>query len=50
MNAFDKHRKAVTAWCENCDCVFDTKWDAEKHQKEENHTVKVSEFLITSRR
>lgn len=23
MNAFDKHSKNFTAWCENCDEVFD---------------------------
>jgi hypothetical protein len=51
MNAFDKHRKSVTAWCENCDCVFDTKWDADLHQEEEkSHRVKVMEFWITSRK
>lgn len=50
MNAFDKHRKSVTAWCEDCDSVFDTKWDADLHQEEKSHKVKVMEFWITSRK
>jgi hypothetical protein len=50
MNAFDKHRKSVTAWCEDCDCVFDTKWHANEHQEEKSHRVKVTEFWITGRK
>jgi hypothetical protein len=50
MNAFDKHRKSVTAWCEDCDSVFDTKWDADLHQGEKSHKVKIMEFWITSRK
>jgi hypothetical protein len=50
MNAFDKHRKSVTAWCEDCDGVFDTKWDADLHQGEKSHRVKIMEFWITSRK
>ena len=47
MNAFDKHRKSVTAWCEDCDRVFDTQWHASEHQEEKSHRVKVTEFWIT---
>jgi hypothetical protein len=50
MNAFDKHSKSVTAWCEDCDCVFDTRWNADHHQEEKSHRVKVMEFWITSRK
>ncbi|MFL6493037.1 MAG: hypothetical protein ACJ70O_08060 [Nitrososphaera sp.] len=50
MNAFDKHRKNVTAWCEDCDRVFDTQWDASEHQEEKSHRVKVTEFWITGRK
>jgi hypothetical protein len=50
MNAFDKHRKSVTAWCEDCDSVFDTRWHANEHQEEKSHRVKVMEFWITGRR
>jgi hypothetical protein len=51
MNAFDKHRKSVTAWCEDCDCVFDTRWHANEHQEEKkDHRVKIMEFWITSRK
>ena len=50
MNAFDKHRKSLTAWCEDCDCVFDTRWHADEHQEEKSHRVKVMEFWITGRK
>jgi hypothetical protein len=50
MNAFDKHRKSLTAWCEDCDCVFDTRWHANEHQEEKSHRVKVMEFWITGRK
>ncbi len=49
MNAFDKHRKSVTAWCEDCDSVFDSKWAADSHQEEKGHNVRITEFLITGR-
>jgi hypothetical protein len=49
MNAFDKHRKTVTAWCENCNGVFDTKLDAEMHQSQKGHVVRITEFWITGR-
>jgi hypothetical protein len=50
MNAFDKHHKNVTAWCEDCESVFDTSWAADLHVSEKNHRVKVTEFWITSRK
>lgn len=50
MNAFDKHHKNVTAWCEDCEGVFDTRWAADLHQSEKSHRVKVTEFWITSRK
>lgn len=50
MNAFDKHRKGVTAWCEDCECVFDTRWDADAHRDEKGHNVNVTEFWVTGRR
>jgi hypothetical protein len=50
MNAFDKHRKSLTAWCEDCDGVFDTRWHANKHEEEKNHKVKITEFWITGRK
>jgi hypothetical protein len=50
MNAFDKHHKNVTAWCEDCEDVFDTRWAADLHQSEKSHRVNVTEFWITSRK
>ena len=50
MNAFDKHRKSVTAWCEDCNYVFDTRWHANEHQEEKGHRVKITEFWITGRK
>jgi hypothetical protein len=50
MNAFDKSRKSVTAWCEDCNLVFDTRWRANEHQEEKSHRVKVMEFWITGTR
>jgi hypothetical protein len=50
MNAFDKHRKSVTAWCEDCNGVFDTRWDANAHHEAKSHRVKVTEFWITGRK
>jgi hypothetical protein len=50
MNAFDKHTKNVTAWCEDCDSVFDTRWHANGHQEEKKHRVKITEFWIIGRR
>jgi hypothetical protein len=50
MNAFDKSHKNVTAWCEDCESVFDTRWAADMHQNEKSHRVKVTEFWITSRK
>lgn len=49
MNAFDRHRKNFTAWCEDCDQVFDNKWLAEAHKEQQGHQLKITEFWITSR-
>jgi hypothetical protein len=49
MNAFDKHRKSVTAWCEDCEDVFDSKWMADLHKEEKGHNVRITEFLIIGR-
>jgi hypothetical protein len=49
MNAFDKHRKNFTAWCENCDEVFDVIWSANTHSDQMGHKIKVTEFWITGR-
>jgi len=50
MNAFDKHSKNVTAWCERCDQVFDTLAAANVHEIETSHNVRIIEFWITKRR
>jgi hypothetical protein len=51
MNAFDKHHKRITAWCEECDAVFDSKWMADAHRAESGHdNIRITEFLITARR
>ncbi len=50
MNAFDKHRKNFTAWCEDCNEVFDVLWTANMHRDQMGHKIKVTEFWITGRR
>lgn len=50
MNAFDKHRKSCTAWCEDCNEVFDKLWIANIHQDSTGHRIKATEFWITGRR
>ena len=50
MNAFDKHTRNFTCWCEDCDEVFDNFWVADFHRNQKGHNVKVTEFWITSRR
>ena len=50
MNAFDKHSKNFTAWCENCDEVFDRLSAADSHVNETHHNLRVTEFWITDRR
>ena len=49
MNAFDKHRKNFTAWCEDCNEVFDVLWTANMHRDQMGHKIKVTEFWITGR-
>ena len=49
MNAFDKHRKNLTAWCEDCNEVFDVLWTANLHRDQMGHKIKVTEFWITGR-
>ena len=50
LNAFDISRKSITAWCEDCDLVFDDRWTANSHEENERHTVRISEFWITGKR
>ncbi|UVS70581.1 hypothetical protein [Nitrososphaera viennensis] len=50
MNAFDKSRMSITAWCEDCECVFDNRLEVEAHRQEKGHRVKVTEFWVTGRR
>ena len=50
MNAFDKHRKNLTAWCEDCNEVFDVLWTANLHRDQMGHKIKVTEFWIIGRR
>jgi hypothetical protein len=50
MNAFDKHSKNFTAWCENCDEVFDRLSAADSHANETHHKLRITEFWITERR
>src|SRR5256885_7931271 len=40
MNAFDRHRKSLTAWCEDCNEVFDILWIANMHRSEERRVGK----------
>jgi hypothetical protein len=50
MNAFDRHRKSYTAWCEDCNEVFDKLWIANIHKDSTGHRIKATEFWITGRR
>ena len=50
MNAFDRHKKNVTAWCQDCNDVFDEIWAANAHHDQKGHKLKVTEFWITGRR
>jgi hypothetical protein len=50
MNAFDKHRKNITAWCEDCGEVFDVQLMANLHRDQTGHKVNVTEFWVTGRR
>jgi len=49
MNAFDKHKKGFTAWCEDCNEVFDMPWSANMHRDQKGHLIKITEFWITGR-
>jgi hypothetical protein len=50
MNAFDKHKKGFTAWCEDCNEVFDMPWSANMHRDQKGHRIKITEFWITGRK
>jgi hypothetical protein len=50
LNAFDVSRKSITAWCEDCNLVFDERWTANAHKENEGHTIKIAEFWITGKR
>jgi hypothetical protein len=41
---------SITAWCEECESVFDNRWDVEAHRQETGHKVNVREFVVTGRR
>jgi hypothetical protein len=49
MNAFDRHRRKVTAWCEDCNHVFDEIGTANDHQAQKEHKIRVTEFWVTGR-
>jgi hypothetical protein len=49
MNAFDKQTKSVTAWCEDCNEVFDLLPLAKMHSEQKSHKVKITEFWISGR-
>lgn len=50
MNALDKNRKGVTAWCEECGEVFDLELLANLHRDKTKHKIRVTEFWVTGRR
>lgn len=50
MNAFDRSRMSITAWCEDCECVFDSRREVETHRQDKGHRVKVTEFWVTGKR
>lgn len=43
----DVRKKKFTAWCEECDLVFDDPSLANEHQDKTKHRTKVTEYLIT---
>ena len=49
MNAFDRHKMNFTAWCEDCNDVFDEIWTANVHRDQNGHKINVTEFWITGR-
>ncbi|HEY6668292.1 MAG TPA: hypothetical protein VI033_03980 [Candidatus Nitrosopolaris sp.] len=49
MNAFDRHKKNMTAQCEDCNDVFDTLSAATMHRDEKGHKLKITEFWVTGR-
>jgi hypothetical protein len=49
MNAFDKHRKNFTAWCEDCNEVFDVLAVANIHSETHHHKIKITEFWVTGK-
>jgi hypothetical protein len=48
MNCYPKlNRKKFTAWCEECDLVFDNLTAANEHQEKEKHTrIIKTEYLV----
>lgn len=50
MNALDKNQRGFAAWCDDCDLVFDDKWETESHTKDSGHRVRTTEFWIIGRR
>ena len=50
MNALDKNRRNFTAWCEDCDRVFDQYTKIQEHKEKEKHkNIKIVEFWNISR-
>ncbi|MDR4512547.1 MAG: hypothetical protein MRJ93_12680 [Nitrososphaeraceae archaeon] len=50
MNALDKNKKKCTAWCEDCEEVFDNIIDSEIHKDFKKHRIKLIEFWTISKR
>lgn len=50
MNALDKNEKGFTAWCEDCDLVFDNRRETEFHVNDSGHCVKTTEFWVIGRK
>jgi hypothetical protein len=50
VNAFDKYRKSIASWCEECNEVFDDLWSANLHHDQKKHKIKITEFWINGKR
>jgi hypothetical protein len=48
MNCYPKiNRKKFTAWCEECNLVFEDLTTANKHQEDEKHSrIRKTEYLV----
>ena len=43
----DINKKKFTAWCEECDSIFEDPTVANEHQEKEKHRIRKSEYLVT---